>query len=187
MTRQRTMTPEEVRAHEGKTKRTELARRLERDMEAAGIPTPVKEYHFHPTRKWAFDYAWPDRNLAVEVDGGVFAQGRHQRPMGVVNDNDKLNEAARLGWTVLRFTRIEIMGGRVKKGTRKGCECWPGVCYCMNCPHRKGRKCGHPQLSGLPGIPQNLPVYEQREPCAVEQIKCRECWREAWPVEGVEG
>lgn len=31
----------------------------------------VKEFQFHPTRRWRFDYAIPAKKVAVEVDGGV--------------------------------------------------------------------------------------------------------------------
>ena len=40
----------------------------------------VKEYLFHPTRKWRFDYAIPDHKIALEVEGGVWTGGRHTRP-----------------------------------------------------------------------------------------------------------
>ena len=42
----------------------------------------VKEYLFHPTRKWRFDYAIPDHKIALEVEGGVWTGGRHTRPQG---------------------------------------------------------------------------------------------------------
>jgi len=34
-----------------------------------GLPAPVFEYRFHPSRKWRFDIAWPERRVAVEVEG----------------------------------------------------------------------------------------------------------------------
>lgn len=145
-------------------KRKELTDRLEHDMEAAGLPRPIKEYQFHKTRKWRFDYAFLVKMIAVEVDGGLFTRGRHQRPFGVVGDNEKLNEAARLGWTVLRFTRMEIMGGRVKKGTRKGCGL---IGYCKDgrnqCRYYVNRHCNRL-------LQTDLPVYEDAVP-AVETIK----------------
>lgn len=60
---------------------------------------PVRELRFHPTRRWRFDFAWPDQKLAVEIDG----RGRHQTVTGVRGDCEKHNEAVRLGWRVLRF------------------------------------------------------------------------------------
>lgn len=64
----------------------------------------VKEHMFHYTRKWRFDYAIPDLKVAIEIDGGVWDYGRHNRPLGYINDMEKLNNAASMGWLVLRFT-----------------------------------------------------------------------------------
>lgn len=69
--------------------------------------TCVKEFKFHPTRKWRFDYALPEYKVAVEIDGGVWTQGRHTRPQGYINDLEKFNEAAAMGWLILKFTPQE--------------------------------------------------------------------------------
>ena len=75
---------------------------------ASGFPEPEQEYPFakHLGRRWRFDFAWPDRWLAVEVDGGAWVPGggRHTRGAGFAADHDKFNRAALLGWRVLRFT-----------------------------------------------------------------------------------
>lgn len=71
----------------------------------AGLPAPVREYQFAaPQRKWRFDLAWPDRMIAVEVDGGSWIGGRHTSGSGFEKDMEKSNHAQLLGWTVLRFT-----------------------------------------------------------------------------------
>lgn len=66
------------------------------------LPTPKEEHRFHPTRKWRFDRAWPAYLVAVEIDGGQWLKrgGRHNTD----KDRWKLNEAAALGWRVLRFS-----------------------------------------------------------------------------------
>lgn len=77
----------------------------------AGLPEPVPELAFHPQRGWRFDFAWPALLLAVEQEGGVWGQGRHNRPVGYSEDCHKYSEAALLGWTVLRFTTRQIANG----------------------------------------------------------------------------
>ena len=70
---------------------------------------PVREHKFHPTRKWRFDYAFPDLKIAIECDGGVFTRGRHVRPQGYLKDMEKFNAAAEAGWVVLKFTPQQLM------------------------------------------------------------------------------
>lgn len=71
---------------------------------AMGLPEPVPEFRFHPTRKWKFDWCWPDAKVAVEIEGGIWVSGRHTRGSGFEKDCEKYLEAAALGWTVLRVT-----------------------------------------------------------------------------------
>lgn len=68
----------------------------------------IKEYRFHPKRKWRFDYAFPVAKVALEVEGGVWTRGRHTRPEGFLNDIEKYNTATLLGWKVLRTTPDEL-------------------------------------------------------------------------------
>jgi len=87
---------------------TQLAYRL-------GIEPPEREVRFHPTRAWRFDFAFPERKLAVEIEGGIWSTGRHTRGAGFIGDCEKLNEAARLGWTVYRMPGPWVEGGRAVK------------------------------------------------------------------------
>ena len=64
----------------------------------------VKEFKFHPTRRWRFDYAIPEHKIAVEVEGGVWTNGRHTRPQGFLGDIEKYNTATLMGWRVFRTT-----------------------------------------------------------------------------------
>lgn len=74
----------------------------------ADLPTPETEYRFHDTRRWRFDLAFPDQRLAVEIEGGTWAFGRHNQPAGYESDCEKYNAALLLGWRVLRFTSSMI-------------------------------------------------------------------------------
>ena len=51
-----------------------LATKFEALWAGHGGPALTPELRFHKTRKWRFDYAWPDRKLFLEVDGGVDAE-----------------------------------------------------------------------------------------------------------------
>ena len=77
-----------------------------------GAGQPKTEYRFHDTRRWRFDFAWPEYRLAVEVEGGQWVNGRHQRSKGYEGDCEKYNEAALDGWKVLRFTGDMVKDGR---------------------------------------------------------------------------
>ena len=70
----------------------------------AGLPKPVTEYKFHPTRDWRFDFAWPEAKLYLEVNGGIHSGGRHTQPAGFLGDMEKFNHATMLGWRPLQFT-----------------------------------------------------------------------------------
>lgn len=77
----------------------------------AGLPIPVREYRFAPPRKWRADFAYPDHRLLIEVEGGIYTRGRHNRPLGYRDDCIKYNEATLLGWSILRFTDDMIRRG----------------------------------------------------------------------------
>ena len=67
-------------------------------------PEPVREYRFHPARRWRLDFAWPAQKVAVEVEGGIWIRGRHQRPLPFTTDCEKYNAATTMGWRIFRCT-----------------------------------------------------------------------------------
>ena len=120
-------------------KKDELERAFDTQFRVLGtdLPTPRVHYRFHPSRKWEFDRAWAEHFVAVEIEGGVYGKpikchqcGSLQRArkkdgsVGAVlrpsyghasfsrflADKIKYNEAAKLGWLVLRFVREDILG-----------------------------------------------------------------------------
>lgn len=62
-------------------------------------------------RLWRLDFGFRDYMVAVEIEGIVpkrigrelVVGGRHGSIAGIIEDMDKYNSAALLGWTVLRF------------------------------------------------------------------------------------
>ena len=108
---------------------SELARRgLTRVADRATTLRPGEfgfEFLFALPRKWRFDTAlrtygafapktltWnPSKRIAIEVDGGGWQQGRHNRALGKQGDDEKRNEAQILGWVNLTFTPSQILRG----------------------------------------------------------------------------
>lgn len=68
-----------------------------------------KEYKFHLTRRWRFDYALPAYKIALEVEGGAFTGGRHTRGKGFLGDMEKYNTATCLGWRIVRCTPNQLL------------------------------------------------------------------------------
>jgi very-short-patch-repair endonuclease len=85
---------------------------LDRQCAAVGLPVPEMEKRFHPTRRWRADYIWFRHMLIVELDGGVYVQGRHSRGAGVEADCEKFNEAVVLGYRVMRVTPRHVRNGQ---------------------------------------------------------------------------
>jgi very-short-patch-repair endonuclease len=73
-----------------------------------GIPKPEREYLFCHKRKFRMDYAWPNNGFFMEVEGGIWQQGRHNRAQGYLKDMEKYNLAAMLGWRMIRITPEEL-------------------------------------------------------------------------------
>jgi len=77
-----------------------------------GIPAPERELRFAKRafgREWRFDFAWDglrgtNAPVALECQGGLFVAGRHSRGPALLNEHEKLNHAALLGWRVLYTT-----------------------------------------------------------------------------------
>jgi hypothetical protein len=85
---------------------------------AAGLPAPERDYRFGAAaaggegrglrarlakaklRDWRFDFAWPELQVALEIEG----RGRHQTVAGYREDCVKYNAATLLGWAVYRVT-----------------------------------------------------------------------------------
>jgi very-short-patch-repair endonuclease len=102
-------------AHALKVRRNQEGERLKRKLflalcEQEHIPAPTPEYQFAaPDRKFAFDFAWPFRGVALEVEGGIWTRGAHMRGRHALSDMEKYNLAAIRGWKVLRVTPDQLL------------------------------------------------------------------------------
>jgi len=83
-------------------------------LKAEGLPRPeVREFKFHPTRKWRVDFLYNTINLVVEIEGGQWlgSKGGHTSGKGYEKNCEKYNELTALGYRLLRFT-----GGMLRNG-----------------------------------------------------------------------
>lgn len=78
----------------------------------------IPEYKFHVAnplffegkkRQWRFDYAILEKRIAIELEGGVFGFGRHNRASGYISDTIKYNQATILGWKIIRIIPSEFV------------------------------------------------------------------------------
>lgn len=92
-------------------------------LRVSNMPAWVEEFRWHPTRLWRFDFAWPGERVALEVEGGVWTRGRHNRPSGFIEDCEKYNEATADGWRVVRVTEELIESGRAVEWLQRLLAC----------------------------------------------------------------
>lgn len=85
---------------------------LAKQMSLVKFPDFEEEYKFLDDRRFRFDFAWPDRKVAVEIEGGVYSSGRHTRGAGFTKDCEKYNLATLNGWSVYRFTTEMVKNGK---------------------------------------------------------------------------
>ena len=90
---------------------SDLEELLFQHIKLVGLPEPEREYRFAPPRRFRADFAYPERKLLIEVEGGVWTRGRHTRGAGYTSDAEKYNLATVKGWRVLRFTGDMIKNG----------------------------------------------------------------------------
>ena len=69
---------------------------------------PVREYVFAKPRRFRFDFAWPEKKVAVEIEGGQWVNGAHNRGAHFQSDADIYNLAVMQGWRVLRYTVVDL-------------------------------------------------------------------------------
>jgi len=75
--------------------------RFARAMVAAGLPEPAQQHRVRAgTRRCRIDLAYPERKLAIEIDGWE----HHRTRSAFDDDRARSNDLVVAGWNVLRFT-----------------------------------------------------------------------------------
>ena len=80
-----------------------------------GGPELEREFRFHPERKWRADFAHIESRTLIEIEGGIYIQGRHNRAAGFIADAEKYLEAFLAGWAVVRLTSAQISAPTVER------------------------------------------------------------------------
>ena len=75
---------------------------------AKDLPEPIREYRFAPPRRWRFDFAFPQQLLGIEIHGGQWSGGRHNRGAGLQSDCEKQRAAIKAGWRILPYTTSDM-------------------------------------------------------------------------------
>lgn len=111
-----------ARRAEGQTMKGQANILLERHLKELGLEF-LPEYRFHPDRRWRSDYMLTSRLLngqvvLLEIEGSVYARGRHTRGKGYENDMRKYNAAQAGGYYVLRFSTSMVLRGEAREFLR---------------------------------------------------------------------
>ena len=79
---------------------------------AVGLPTPIRQAKIIPDRRFRWDFTWPDRKLAVEIQGSTWVPNTgHTSGTGLARDYEKNNEAVLQGYRCLYFTSDMVKSG----------------------------------------------------------------------------
>ncbi len=132
-------------------------------METKGF---IREHKFHKDRRWRMDYANLKLMIAVEIEGGLWIQGRHNRATGMINDMEKYNEATLAGWDVYRVTPDMVKDGTayqlveriLKRAYIEAYLEWTEKQKCIDC-----------------GVPAS--ERKERGTIWVDEIQCLDCLR----------
>jgi hypothetical protein len=72
----------------------------------------LPQHKFHPKRKWAFDFAFPEVFLAIEIQG--YGRG-HASYLGMKSDYEKHNAAIEFGWTIIYLMKHDLEPKNMKE------------------------------------------------------------------------
>jgi very-short-patch-repair endonuclease len=102
-------------ALEHKLKRNDGGSDVEDDflfqIKAVGLPVPYRQAKVIKDRRYRWDFCWPERNLLVEIQGGIWIRGAHARGGGIERDCEKNNLAVLAGYRCLQFTSGMVSDG----------------------------------------------------------------------------
>ena len=94
--------------YRSKTPRSRLEERFLLMWREAGGPELEREFRFHDKRRWRADFAHMESRSLIEIEGGIWVNGRHNRAAGFNADLEKYLEASLAAWRVFRLGPDQI-------------------------------------------------------------------------------
>lgn len=89
-----------------------------------GFPIPEAEVMFAKPRRWRWDFAYTDRKIAIEYQGGIFySKQGHNSIKGLRRDYEKFTEGSLRGWVIILIDAETVRSGQavlwVERALRK--------------------------------------------------------------------
>ena len=78
-------------------------------------PELEAEFRFHAERRWRADFAHLPSRTLIEIEGGIYINGRHNRGAGFAADLEKYLEASLAGWRVIRLGPNELTSDHIRR------------------------------------------------------------------------
>jgi len=107
----------------GKSAGAALARILRRNLAGVEVAT---EYAFAANlgRRYRFDVALVGPRIAIEIEGGAWLGGAHNRGPRFVRDIEKYGLAFSMGWNVVRITHEDVKTLRAVRWVNEHMAYW---------------------------------------------------------------
>lgn len=106
---------------------SDLEHSLYFELRRNGLKGWVAEHRFkgmNGKRRYRFDVAWPEKKIAIDVQGGLYLKGRraHGSPEQMKRDSMKQAEANLCGWIFIAVTPEMMKDGSAVELVKKALE-----------------------------------------------------------------
>jgi very-short-patch-repair endonuclease len=103
--------------------REHLERALETQLKQVGATGYLPQFCPILNRKYRSDFAFVDNRLLVEVQGGTWVSGRHNRASAMAAEYERHNTLTLAGWRILYFTADQVHAGTAIKTILAALKC----------------------------------------------------------------